>query len=248
MGRNSEIKKAIKQEFKPSKPFEEFCRKHNIVFEEEKPRHEEEKPRRKAFSFDWIKAISAFAVCFIAVVIMLVPFNKGGINISPIKYYGDNDVTVIDMTSELDATLDKLIADFGLPLNLESIGQCKRISQVQAKDDKNFVLGYSLEDILYGFDIDNKNNVVNDDKMIFKVNMIIRCYEGYLFTENSFFEELKFDYNEIYQYDIDIKEDFRVAYIKREESNLEYFITLNDYANITEINKTNVELFLDHLI
>ena len=68
MGRNSEIKKAIKQEFKPSKPFEEFCREHNIVFEEEKP-------RRKAFSFEWIKAITATVVC-IAVFLIIVPFFK----------------------------------------------------------------------------------------------------------------------------------------------------------------------------
>jgi hypothetical protein len=233
MGRNSEIKKAIKQEFKPSKPFEEFCREHNIVFEEEKPRHEE-KPRRKAFSFEWIKAITATVVC-IAVFLIVVPFFKGNPSLPPLRLYGDNDVYRTQML------YDEFVEEF--PDNFIDYGNHKdliAVSKVRSNID-NVVLAYCLENVLYDFEI-------NDKLYVYEINIVIRCYEGYLFAENNFFKDLEFVYNEIVKYGI-VQEDYLTAYIQFKNQNFEYFITLNDnYANITEINKTNVELFLDHLI
>lgn len=236
MGRNSEIKKAIKQEFKPSKPFEEFCREHNIVFEEEKLRHEE-KPRRKAFSFDWIKAVTATVVTVAVLIMILLPLNSDSSHIPPIDYYGDNDVVMVTTSYE------NLLADsIVVPINFENVEQYGRILQIQSKDNSNLVLGYMLEDVLFGF--------LEDDKLLaYKLKIVIRCYDKYIFTATEFFKNLEFTYNiNNITYNFGISKKTNVAYIRFINHNFEYFITLSDYANIIEINKTNVELFLDHLI
>lgn len=227
MSKDSEIRKAIEKEFKPKKSFDEFCEEHNLVFKEEQP-------KRKAFSLEWIKAVLASAVCVAAIVLMLIPFANNIPVVPPIKYYGEDEVTLINSTYE------ELVENVFLPSGFED-AEYSRILQVRAKEDDSLFLGYFLEQIIYGF--------YNEDKsIVFELEMIIRSYEGYLFASYNFFDDLKVTYKEVYQYGISDLINEQKAYIKFAENDFEYFITLKEYKSLTEINKDNVELFLEHLI
>ena len=226
MSKDSEIRKAIEKEFKPKKSFDEFCGEHNLVFKEEQP-------KRKTFSFEWIKAILASAVCVAAIVLMLIPFANSIPVVPPIKYYGEDEVNVVNVS------YIKLMEDGILPQSFEDIELYNRIVQIQAQEDNDLILGYLLENVvLYNEDV----------PVVFELDMVVRSYKGYLFAQIDSFDNLKLAYKEMYEYDISNEMKKKEAYIKFAKNDFEYFITLKEYKSLTEINKDNVEFFLEHLI
>ena len=112
------------------------------------------------------------------------------------------------------------------------------IYKARAKD-RDLLLGYELQNLLYRFDKNGK-------QYAFTITQIIRCYKGYLFTKHEKFESLRYKFGDTCGYDI--ADNGAEAYVAVNSNGYEYFIRLRELGGITPITKENIEIFLQEIL
>lgn len=231
MLRDRKIKKIIKKATKPQKSFEEFCAENNIPLESPK---QTAKPRK------FFTILAPVALTTILVFGISMPFLTKTIpetpNVEPeLKIYGDSDVQSTRMTYE------ELVADQNLTLlNFENVEQYSSITKVLPLENSDLILGYKLQEVLYGF-------WIGDALYAYEVDYIVRCNEHYVFSDIKSFENLEYEtHAENVKFSFGIDEEQGIGYVSFNTLGYYYYLTVSDFENITEINKDSIETLLEN--
>ena len=221
----------MKKATKPQKTFEKFCAENNIPLESPK----QTKKSRKFFTILVPIALATILVLGITLPFLIKTMPETP-NMEPeLKIYGDSDVQSTRMTYE------ELTADQNLVfLNFENIEQYRSISRMQPLDDSNITLGYEMREILYGFWID-------DVLYAYRINFMVRCYEHYVFLDIKSFENLEYETNmDNLKFSFGIDEKQATGYVSFSTLGYDYYLTVSDFEQITEINKDSIETLLEN--
>lgn len=227
------IRKKINKVMTPKKSFEEFCHEQNLSIERTAT-----KGSGRKFWFTLIPAAVIIMVLCVSIPVLNMFGNNSLPNPGTI-YYGENDVANYRITEEeLFEQQNIFLFDF------TGVEQYTIINKISPIGQPELILGYSLQDVLYGFYIDDK-------LFAFEFDYLIRCYPGYKFTDNDSFNDLQYEFlhdNITYQYSIVENTINSCAYIFFEKQQIEYFLTLEAFEDITEINKSNIESFIENVL
>lgn len=232
MFENSKIKRAIKKHRKPNISFEEFCEKNGIQSDNN---IEQRNTKVKVNVFGLSMGVISVCICvFVIIAVSLfVPIDKP-VPLPEIKYYGS------DMVKENRISYEELIAaDISTLIDFDKVEEYGAITLAVPLDGEDRVLGYNLNDILYGF-------WKNEQLFAFRLLLTIRCYEGYLFSGYNDFEVSMLQYNADCHYSVS---DYNnSANISIKYGGYEYFITVDEYEGITPINKENIEILIQDIL
>lgn len=232
MFENSKIKRAIKKHRKPNISFEEFCEKNGIQPDNN---IEQCNTKVKVNVFGLSMGVISACICVFVIIAtsLFVPTDKP-VPLPEIKYYG------ADMVKENRISYEELIAaDILTLIDFDKVEEHGVITLVVPLDGEDRVLGYNLNDILYGF-------WKNEQLFAFRLLLTIRCYEGYLFSGYNDFEVSMLQYTADCYYSVS---DYnKSANISIKYGGYEYFITVNEYEGITPINKENIEILIRDIL
>ena len=258
MARDKKIKDALRRRVRSDRHFEDFCAQHNIYAAAGRA------VCRRRFRFP-TGAVASFAVVLAAVLSVSLPFVFGNtespslpspppnieepvdppvpppvIPIEPeLPRYSANDVKGTDVTLEqLNSDKDLFLFDFNC------VARYSYLQEVTPLDGTDLRLGYSLKNVLYGFDF-------NSGFFAYDFDYIVRCYERYDFVDIEMFTS--FDHNLIHNdlsYEYKIQQygaDYR-SLIKFKKGSYEYFLTVREFQDMTEINDENIEVFIKNVL
>lgn len=234
MFENSKIKRAIKKHRKPNKSFNEFCEKNGIQSDSNNSIKQGD-TKVKGNVFGLSMGIISACICIVAVIaiLLLMPNNKPS-QLPEIKYYG------VDMVKEDKIGYEEFVAtDIPTLIDFSKVEQYGVITMAVPVDGENLVLGYNVNDILYGF-------WKNEQLYAFRLILTIRCYETYLFSGYDNFNDPMFQYNTECHYSI--FDHNMSANISIKNGKYEYFITVKEYEGITPVNKENIELLIQDIL
>ena len=219
MFEDRKIRKALEEEMKPSKSFEQFCLENGLNYvPAAKPA-----PKKTCRHLKWILPTVAGVIAILVCGIFLPMF------ISPVKYYSADAVERVNISQE-EFSESKVAA----VLDLKG-AQTNNVSKVFSKETKKRFLAYELHELVY-----------ETSEFSCKMSLVIRVYKGYLFIDYNRFNDPVYEMNEnnitiLYS----IKD--QIAYIKFKEGKAEYFITLNGHG-ATVINEESVESFIRSIL
>ncbi len=219
------IRKMVKEELETPPDFKEFCNKCGIEFTASAA-----KPKRRI----WIPFASAGAVATVAVcacIPLMLPASGGSLP----PRYGEADVYRTNVSDEYFMSLPGVVL-----FDLQYADDYSIIKNVKTlKNDVN--LGYEISNIEYNF-TDNSVNYSYD------FEYAAYTYEKFDFQNREYYSSLdtQFELNEIsFEYKITDILAARVACIKFKRDKFNYYILLNGYDGITEINNESVQTFLE---
>lgn len=258
MARDKKFKDALRQRVRADKRFEDFCAQHNIYVTAGRTVY------RRRFRLP-AGAVASFAVVLVAVLGASLPLALNTPDtpsqptqppsievpvdppvtppVNPVEpelpRYSANDVKSTDITLEqLNSDNDLFLFDFNC------VAQYSYLQEVTPLDGTDLRLGYSLKNILYGFDF-------NSGFFAYDFDYIVRCYERYDFTGHESFEKINKEiiFNDIsYYYDLKSNGNSNEAYIKFKKGSYEYFLTVREFQGMTEINDENIEVFIENVL
>ena len=232
MFEDRKIKKVIKKRTKPEIPFEEFCKQRNIRLDNSVTQGS---TKVKVNVFGLGIGIMAVCVCIFAIIAISIflPKNKP-FPLPEIKYYG------ADMVKENKISYEEFtVTDISTLIDFGKVEQYGAIMLFTPIDGEDLVLGYTFNNILYGF-------WKGGELYAFEITLTIRCYEGYLFAGNEFFEDFQYTYKESCKFSIAVNNEEAYIFVASDE--YEYFITTKEYEGITPINKENIELLIQDIL
>lgn len=260
MARDKKIKDALRRRVRSDRHFEDFCAQHNIYAAAGRA------VCRRRFRFP-TGAVASFAVVLAAVLSVSLPFVFGNTEspslpspppnieepvdppvtppVTPIEpelpRYSANDVKGTDVTLEqLNSDKDLFLFDFSC------VAQYSYLQEVTPLDGTDLRLGYSLKNVLYGFDF-------NSGFFAYDFDYIVRCYEKFDFSNYEDFTQEQMtnqvEFNNIV-YDFYLKKSFNdiQAKIKFKKGSYEYFLTVREFQDMTEINDENIEVFIKNVL
>lgn len=219
MFEDRKIRKALEEEMKPSKSFEQFCLENGLNYvPAAKPA-----PKKTRKHLKWILPTVAGVIAVLVCGIFLPMF------ISPVKYYSADAVERLNISQEEFSE-----SEVAAVLDLKG-AQTNNVSKVFSKETKKRFLAYELHELVY-----------ETTEFSYEMSLVIRVYKGYLFIDYIRFNDPVCEMNEnnitiLYS----IKD--QIAYIKFKEGKAEYFITLNGHG-ATVINEESVESFIRSIL
>ena len=258
MARDKKIKDALRRRVRSDRHFEDFCAQHNIYAAAGRA------VCRRRFRFP-TGAVASFAVVLAAVLSVSLPFVFGNTEspslpspppnieepvdppvtppVTPIEpelpRYSANEVKGTDVTLEqLNSDKDLFLFDFNC------VAQYSYLQEVTPLDGTDVRLGYFLATVFYGFEVDGT-------LFVFDFDYIVRCYERYDFVGHESFEKLNQEiiFNDIsYYYNLKSNVNNNEAYIKFKKGSYEYFLTVREFQDMTEINDENIEVFIKNVL
>lgn len=260
MARDKKFKDALRRRVRADKRFEDFCAQHNIYVTAGRTVY------RRRFRLP-AGAVASFAVVLVAVLGASLPLALNTPDtpsqptqppsievpvdppvtppVNPVEpelpRYSANDVKSTDITLEqLNSDNDLFLFDFNC------VAQYSYLQEVTPLDGTDLRLGYSLKNILYGFDF-------NSGFFAYDFDYIVRCYERFDFaTFEDFNQEQMTNQLELNNivYDFYLKKSFGSvqAKIKFKKGSYEYFLTVREFQGMTEINDENIEVFIENVL
>lgn len=226
MSWDRKLRKLIAEQTKPRITFKEFCEKHGIELPANYVAQTNTNEKVNVFALRVTSLCVLGIAAIIAIMFVFIPKNNFQ------NYHGDM-ILYEPITYETFVSWDvPQILDFS---KVEDNGA---IYKARAKD-RDLLLGYELQNLLYGFDKNGK-------QYAFTLTQIIRCYKGYLFTKHENFESLQYKFGDTCGYDI--ADNGAEAYVAVNSNGYEYFIRLRELGGITPITKENIEIFLQEIL
>lgn len=219
MFEDRKIRKALEEEMKPSKSFEQFCLENGLNYvPAAKPA-----PKKTCRHLKWILPTVAGVIAILVCGIFLPMF------ISPVKYYSADAVERVNISQEEFSE-----SEVAAVLDLKG-AQTNNVSKVFSKETKKRFLAYELHELVY-----------ETSEFSYEMSLVVRVYKGYLFSYYKNYENLEQSLMEneiIVSYHVEDE----IAYIKFKEGKAEYFITLNG-DGATVINEESVESFIRSIL
>ena len=219
MFEDRKIRKALEEEMKPSKSFEQFCLENCLNYvPAAKPA-----PKKTCRHLKWILPTVAGVIAILVCGIFLPMF------ISPVKYYSADAVERVKISQE-----EFLESDAAAVLDLKG-AQTINVSKVFSKEIKKRFLAYEVDNTIY-----------MASEYSYKMSILVRVYKGYLFSNYKNYEERG---KETVENDITVLYSIKEqrAQIKFKVNKNEYFITLNGHG-ATVINEESVESFIRSIL
>lgn len=234
MFEDRKIKKAIREKIKPKLSYDEFCRKYDIKEYTAEIKQGDTKVKANV----WTTRIGAIFMCccLAAVIIALILINIG--HSSPvIKLYGASNAKLEQMSHEdiVDCEVPFLV-DFD---RVTTYGAGFKVTPTEDDENPDLLLGYYMPDIIYDMGED-------DDQMLYRMTLNIRCYEGYLFAGFTAFDDLQHSYGENCKYTV--TQDGEQAYVYIKKYGYEYFIFVEGIIDATPITQAGLESLIQTLI
>lgn len=220
------LRKIIESRTTPDMTFEKFCERRGIDAEINNGGClVKVKPKKNTFVIGM--SVAAACLCIITGILLAVflprkgnrdiPFD--GVNISSINF-------------------DKLTEN-GVPtlLDFSKVEQYTMVVQYTPKGE-DWIVGYTVNGILYGFE--------NDGTFYgYDLTMTIRCYKRFYFLGYKDFENLQYSYGDKCKYGI--SRNNQEAFITATQGDYEYFIRVNEFGDVAQINKENIDLLVQDI-
>ena len=233
MARDKKIKDALRRRVRSDRHFEDFCAQHNIYAAAGRA------VCRRRFRFP-TGAVASFAVVLAAVLSVSLPFVFGNTESPSLPSPPPN----IEEPVDPPVTPPVIPIEPELPRYSANVAQYSYLQEVTPLDGTDLRLGYSLKNVLYGFDF-------NSGFFAYDFDYIVRCYERYDFVGHESFEKLNQEiiFNDIsYYYNLKSNVNNNEAYIKFKKGSYEYFLTVREFQDMTEINDENIEVFIKNVL
>lgn len=235
MFEDRKIRKAIKEKIKPKLSYDEFCRKYDIKEYTAEINQGDTKVKANV----WTTRIGAIFMCccLAAVIVALILVNFGHPSSPTIKLYRENLASLEQMSHEdiVDGEVSFLV-DFD---KVMTYGAGFKVTPKEDDENPDLLLGYYMTDIIYEMGED-------DDQMLYRMTLNIRCYEGYLFAGFTAFDDLQHSYGENCKYTV--TQDGEQAYVYIKKYGYEYFIFVEGIIDATPITQAGLESLIQTLI
>lgn len=234
MFEDRKIRKAIKEKIKPKLSYDEFCRKYDIKEYTAEINQGDTKVKANV----WTTRIGAIFMCccLAALIVALILVNMGPSS-PAIKLYRENLVSLNQMTYE--DIVDCEVPFFSDLDKVVSYGAGFKVTPIEGDENPDLLLGYFMTDIIYSMS-------ENEDIMLYKMTLNIRCYEGYEFIGLSAFDDLQHSYGENCKYTV--TQDGEQAYVYIKKFGYEYFIFVDGIIDATPITQAGLESLIQTLI
>lgn len=235
MFEDRKIKKAIRKKIKPKLSYDEFCRKYDIKGYSAEVNQGDTKVKANV----WTTRIGIIFMCccLAAVIIALILINIGHSTSQPLKLYQSDLASLEKMSHEeiVDGEVSFLV-DFD---RVMVYGAGFKVTPKEDDENPDLLLGYYMTDIIYDMGED-------DDQMLYRITLNIRCYEGYFFMGLTFFDDLDQTYGGNCRYRI--SQDGTQAFVNIKQSGYDYFLLVEGLAEASPMTQTSLEDILNTLI
>lgn len=225
-----QIKNLFKQKMEPRKPFEEWAKENNIDLSKKTRSPEKNKNLIKG----WLTA----AVSLLLIFAVTLPFLFQSNSPEQTKTYSSQDVVSESVSLEELYQIDSLLL-----FDQNQIMQFDRANVDIADDNESLILSYIAYNCLIATS-DNANAFYIDYRIRLYSQYEFYSYQNYInLTENFTIKNTQILYKIIAE-----GMDVNVAYVRFSFSGLEYFLYVQGFEGVTDINLQNLTILLNDLI
>ena|GEM_PF-3379674 len=245
------MKKFFKKLSKPKKTFEEWAQENHVELPEQKPMVH--RPFR--LTARWI----SMAASFVLMVAFIIPFalreffSEQGSYPNPPAIIEPKDpeegneekpkiYSALDAVSQ-NMTLEEIYwVKNVLLFEAEQIFDYQGAFKDVADDDKDLILSYTLNEILF---------LTSDEENAFFINLRIRLYKHFEFYDYGLYTDLEKEFIvsgiQIYYRISESGRNEKIAHIRFAHNEIEYFLEVQGFEEMTEVTVDTLKILLNDL-